>query len=155
LERGLIYDTPAEKGTTALTKSFLEDPSRYDFITAYESAALAAAAKNPNIAVIYPSPTAVSEHAVSLLSGSWVTAEQKAGAEAFLQFLGSEEALRAGVAEKFRPVVSGSDISLAPELSRFAGQGFVQTYAPIELPPYEALNTAAYQWRIKIAKQAP
>jgi hypothetical protein len=155
LERGLIYDAPAEKGTTALTKSFLEDPSRYDLITAYESASLAAAAKNPNLAVIYPQPTAVSEHAVSLLSGSWVSPQQKAGAEAFLQFLGGEAALRDGVAEKFRPVVSGSDISLAPELSRYAAQGFVQTYAPIELPPYEALNSAAYQWRIKIAHQAP
>lgn len=155
LERGLIYDAPAEKGTTALTKAFLADPARYDLITAYESAALAAAAKNPNLAVIYPQPTAVSEHAVSLLSGDWVSAEQKAGAEEFLQFLGSEGPLRDGVKEKFRPVVSGSDITLAPELSRYAAQGFQQSYAPIELPPYEALNTAAYQWRLKIARQAP
>jgi ABC-type uncharacterized transport system YnjBCD substrate-binding protein len=72
-----------------------------------------------------------------------------------LQFLGSEGPLRDGVKEKFRPVVSGSDITLAPELSRYAAQGFQQSYAPIELPPYEALNTAAYQWRLKIARQAP
>lgn len=155
LERGLVYDTPAEKGTTALTKAFIADPSRYDLITAYESAALAAAAQNSNLAVIYPQPTAVSEHAASLLSGDWVSPQQKAGAEAFLQFLGGEQALRDGVKEKFRPMVSGSDISLTPELTRFAAQGFQQTFAPMELPPYEALNSAAYQWRIKIAHQAP
>jgi hypothetical protein len=155
LERGLIYDVPAEKGTTALTNAFIKDPSQYDFITAYESAALAAAAKDPNIAVIYPQPTAVSEHAVSLLSGGWVSPEQRAGAEAFMQFLGSEGPLRDGVKEKFRPAVAGTEISLASELSKFGAQGFQQTYISTELPPYEALNTAAYQWRIKIAKQAP
>lgn len=155
IERGLVYDAPAEKGTTALTKSFVENPSRYDFITAYESAALSAAEKNPDLAVIYPSPTAVSEHAVSLLAGDWVSPQQRAGAEAFLAFLGSDQALRDGVKSRFRPAVAGDEISLNPILREHAAQGFQQSFAPIDLPPYEALNDAAYQWRIKIAKQAP
>jgi hypothetical protein len=154
LERGLIYDADAEKGTTALTKAFAADTSRYDFITAYEGTSLSLAAKDPNLAVIYPQPTAVSEHEVSILQGDWVSAEQKAGGEAFLKFLGGEASLQGGVAEKFRPVVSGTGVSLASELSRHAAQGFQQTFAPTELPPYEALNSAAYQWRVKIAKQA-
>jgi hypothetical protein len=155
LERGLIYDVPAEKGTTALTNAFIENPGRYDFITAYESAALVAAEKNPNLAVIYPSPTAVSEHALSLLSGSWVSPQQRAGAEAFITFLGGSEPLRDGVKSRFRPAVAGDEISLAPVLAQHAAQGFQQSFAPIDLPPYQALNDAAYQWRVKIAKQAP
>ena len=154
LERGLIYDTPAEKGTTALTKAFLADTNRYDLITAYESAALAAAAKQPEIAVIYPAPTAVSEHSVSLLGGDWVSPQQRAGAEAFMAFLGSEDAIRAGIKTQFRPLQAGGGLTLADDLSRHAAQGFQQSFEPIELPPYEALNAAAYQWRIKIAKQA-
>lgn len=153
LERGLVYDKPAEDGTTALTKAFAADPSRYDLITAYEGTSLSLAAKNPNLAVIYPQPTAVSEHEVSILQGDWVSADQKAGGEVFLKFLGSEDSLRDGVAEKFRPVVSGTDVSLAPELSRYAAQGFQQSFAPIELPPYEALNQTAYQWKGKVAGQ--
>lgn len=155
LERGLIYDAPAEKGTTALTNAFLEDPSHYDFITAYESAALAAADKKREIAVIYPSPTAVSEHAVSLLSADWVSDEQRAGAEAFLNFLGSDEAIASGIKSQFRPVQSTAGLTLANDLASHSAQGFQQSFAPIELPPYEALNTAAYQWRVKIAQQAP
>jgi hypothetical protein len=157
VERGLVYDVPAEKGTTALTKAFLEDTNRYDVITAYESTALAAAVTQPEIAVIYPSPTAVSEHAVSLLSGDWVSPQQKAGAEAFISFLGEPESLRDGVKSQFRPAGSftSADLSLTPQLSAHSAQGFQQSFVPIEMPPYDALNTAAYQWRVKIAKQAP
>lgn len=154
LERGLVYDKPAEDGTTALTKAYAADPTRYDLITAYEGTSLSLAAKNSNLAVIYPQPTAVSEHEVSILMGDWVSAEQKAGAQEFLKFLGGEDSLQDGVKEKFRPVVSGTGVSLNSELSSHAAQGFQQSYAPIELPPYEALNDAAYQWKLKIAKQA-
>ncbi|MDF2440315.1 MAG: hypothetical protein JWN98_1299 [Abditibacteriota bacterium] len=153
VERGLVYDEPAS-GTTKLTKAFLEDTSRYDLITAYESAALEGAAKNSEIAVIYPSPTAVSEHAVSLMSADWVTPQQKEGALKFMQFLGSKESLQAGLKSKFRPATAGS-ISLAAELERFSDQGFQQSFSTIELPPYEALNAVAYQWGQRIAKKQP
>lgn len=152
LEKGLVYDDAAEKGTTALTKAFVADPSRYDFITAYESAALEGVAANPDIAVIYPNPTAVSEHAVTLLGGAgWITPTQKEGALAFIQFLGSKEALEDGLKYHFRPAQSGGGLSLNPELSRYGGQGFSQTYSSIELPSYQALNTVAFQWRKRVA----
>jgi hypothetical protein len=155
LERSMVYDEPAEKGTTALTKAFLENPSRYDLITAYESAALEAAPKNKDLAVIYPTPTAVSEHALSLLSASWVTAEQREGALQFLQFLGSKEALQAGLKYHFRPAQSGGALSLSGELSQFGAQGFQQTYSTAELPPYQTLNAAAFQWRVYVAHKPP
>lgn len=151
LETSLVYDKDAQAGTTALTKAFLKDPSRYDFITAYESAALEAAPNNPNIAVIYPSPTAVSEHAVTLLNGGWITPTQREGALAFISYLGSAEALREGLKYQFRPAQSGGDLSLNQVLSQHSSQGFQQSYSTIELPSYQALNAAAYQWSKKIA----
>jgi len=155
LERSLIYDKPAEQGTTKLTQAFLEDASRYDVITAYESAALEAAPHNPDLAVIYPHPTAVSEHAVSLLTGDWATPEQREGALAFINFLGSKEALQSGLKYHFRPAQPSSALSLANELTRYNAQGFQQSYSAIDLPPYEALNSAAYQWHLHIAKKPP
>jgi hypothetical protein len=153
LDRSLVYDNPAREGTTKLTNAFLEDPTRYDVITAYESAALAAAPKNAQIAVIYPNPTAVSEHAVTLLSAEWVSDEQRQGALAFLQFLGSKESLQGGLKYYFRPAQAGSSLSLTPVLSRYNAQGFKDSFATVELAPYEALNAAAYQWHNQIVKQ--
>ena len=154
LERSFVYDADVEKGTTALTKAFVKNPSRYDFITAYESAALEAAPTNPELTVIYPNPTAVSEHAVTLLSGGWITPTQREGALAFIAFLGGKEALEDGLKYHFRPAQSGGSLSLNPELSRFGGQGFAQSYSSIELPSYQALNAAIYQWRVKVARKA-
>lgn len=153
LSKSLVYDKPAIEGTTKLTKAFLEDPTRYDVITAYESAALAAAPKDPDIAVIYPSPTAVSEHAVSLLNADWVTPQQREGAMEFMRFLGGKEALQGGLKYFFRPAQSGSALSLADQLARRSNQGFQQTFSTVELPPYEALNAAAYQWHNGVIKK--
>ena len=150
LERGLAYDTAVEKGTSALTKSFTEDTSRYDFITTYESSALDAALKDSNLAVIYPSPTAVAESALVAFHSDWVTPAQKETADAFLQFVVSPSAVADGVKEHFRPVLGGG-ASLDGAIAAAGNQGFQQTYASIELPPYEALNAAAYSWRINIA----
>jgi hypothetical protein len=151
LETSLVYDKAAQAGTTALTKAFLKDTSSYDVITAYEAAALEAASSHPDLAVIYPSPTAVSEHAVTLLNAGWITPTQREGALAFINYLGSPEALREGIKYYFRPAQSGGDFSLNPILSQHSGQGFQQSYSSIELPGYKALNAAAFQWSKKIA----
>lgn len=153
LEKRMIYDAPVEQGSSALTTAFAQDIARYDFITTYESSALEVAAANPELTVIYPNPTVVSENAVGVLNAAWVSASQREGAQAFLNFLTSQEAVRDGLQYHFRPAQSGGALSLNAELSRYAGQGFQQSYAAIELPSYEALNTAIYKWRIYVAKK--
>lgn len=155
LETGLIYDDAAEKGTTALTKAFVRRPTSYDFITAYESAALEAVAENPKLAVIYPNPTSVSEHAVSLLTAEWVTPQQREGALQFLNFLGGKQALMDGMKYHFRPAQTAGSLSLSGELARYQQQGFQPTFSAIELPPYEALNAVAYQFRVQVVNQPP
>lgn len=153
LERAVVLDLPSQGGSSAQMKAFVQDPSRYDFITNYENSALEAAAANPNIAVIYPNPTAVSEQVVSVLKGDWVSDTQSAGARAFMAFLGGTESLQNSLRYKFRPAQSGGDLSLALELKRYKSQGFQQSFSSIELPPYEALNAAAFQWRMYVAKR--
>ncbi|RYX83846.1 extracellular solute-binding protein [bacterium] len=151
MDKSLVYDKPAVGGTTKLTNAFLEDTSRYDVITAYESAALEAASKDSDLAVIYPNPTSVSEHALSLLSASWVSQDQRAGALEFMKFLGGRESLQAGLKYKFRPAQASSTLSLNSELEKFSVQGFQQNYTSTDLPPYEALNAVAFRWKKEIA----
>lgn len=150
LERALVYDAAAVKGTTALTNAFLEDMSRYDVITGYESAALEAAPSHPDLAVIYPNPTAFSEHAISLLSGDWVTPTQREGALAFLEFLGGQEAQADGLKFSFRPTRT-SGLSLDDRLRTYRAQGFKTNVTSTDLPPYRALNSAAYMFRQRVA----
>jgi Bacterial extracellular solute-binding protein len=151
LERSLVYDEAARKGTTALTNAFLEQMSRYDVITGYESAALEAAPSHADLAVIYPNPTAFSEHAISLLNGDWVTATQRQGALAFLEFLGGEAAQADGLKFSFRPTRTSS-LSLDERLRTYRTQGFRTNVTSIDLPPYRALNSAAYTFSQQIAR---
>lgn len=150
LERKIVYNTAVEKGSSALVKSFAEDPSRYDFIVAYEANALEEVAKNADLAVIYPTPTANAENAVAVLDGDWLSPAQKSGARDFLQYLAQPEAARDALKEHFRPLRGAS---LGGEIARYSENGFRQSYSAIELPPYEALNAAAFKWRVEIAKK--
>ncbi len=150
LERKIVYNAAVEKGSSALVKSFAEDPSRYDFIVAYEANALEEVAKNPDLAVIYPTPTANAENAVAVLDGPWLSPAQKSGARDFLRFLAQPDAARDALKEHFRPARGAS---LGAELARYGENGFRQSYSAIELPPYAALNAAAFKWRVEIAKK--
>jgi ABC-type sulfate transport system substrate-binding protein len=154
ISRGLVFDLPAQGGSSALNKAFLQNPNRYDFITTYESNAIEAALNDPNIAVIYPNPTAVSENVGAILNGDWLSDTQREGARAFLQFLGSEQSLREGLGYYFRPAQSGGNLSLSPVLNKLRAQGFQQSFSSAELPSYEALNAAAFAWRNSVGKKA-
>ncbi len=150
LEKRIAYDKAVQKGSSALVQSFAEDNSRYDFITAYESAALAEVVKNPDLAVIYPSPTVNAENSIAFLNWSSLSQEQKDGAKAFLEFVAKKRAAQDGIKEHYRPVRGAS---LSGELADLAGNGFRESYPAIELPPYTALNTVAYKWRTTVAGQ--
>ncbi|MBC8104762.1 MAG: substrate-binding domain-containing protein [Cytophagales bacterium] len=151
LERGLVYDEPVRGGSSALVKAFLDNPSRYGVITSYESSALDAARSYPDIAVIYPNPTVVSEQTVVVLSGKWVSPEQQDAAQAFLEFLRQPDSLSEGVKGNFR-AADETGPALTDTLRRNREQGFQQNYSAIDLPPYDALNAAAFQWRVHVAR---
>lgn len=150
LEKSAVYDSAVKKGSTALIKSFASDPSRYDFITAYEAQAMSSVADNADLAVIYPSPTVNAESAVAFLDWGDATPEQKTTAQNFLKFVAGPGPAADGVGERYRPVRGAS---LTADLNKYAANGFQVNYSSIELPPYGALNGLAYKWSKEIAGQ--
>ena len=150
LESRIVVNAAVKKGSSALVQSFVDDSSRYAFITAYESAALGAVAENPELAVIYPTPTVNAENSVAFLNWRDLNEEQRSGARAFLKFVAGAESARDGLKEFYRPTRGAS---LDATLNRFAENGFRRTYSAIELPPYGVLNSVAYVWRKEVAGQ--
>ena len=150
VEKTMPLNAPVREGSSALMKAFLQNPDRYDVITAYESSALEAAAKNDDVAVLYPNPTVASEQVVVVLNADWVTPDQKDTAAELLTFLGGEDSLRDGVNQHFRPTRQSGSVTLSPEIGRRRAQGFQQTFTSVETPSYEALNEAAVKWNAVI-----
>ena len=148
LERDFVYNEAVRKGSSALVKSFADDPSRYDFVTAYESAALEQVLKNPDFAVIYPSPTVNAEQAVAALDWPDMNPAQKAAARDFLAFLASKSSVQAGLKEYFRAARGDN-----PAITQHKEAGFQPSYNAIEVPPYIALNDAGYRWSKAVAGQ--
>lgn len=148
LEKDFVLDDAVKNGSSALVKSFAQNPSRYDFVTAYESAALDQVVKNPDFAVIYPGPTVNSEQAVAALDWPSLSADQRKAARDFLQFLASKSSVNAGLKEYFRPSRGDN-----PAISRYQSAGFQSSYNAIEVPPYLALNDAGYGWSQVVAKR--
>ncbi len=144
INRAYVRD-PLATGSSSLEKAYTANPGSRDFITAYESAALAAVERDPNFAIIYPSPTAVSDQTATLLSAAWISPAQKATALAFLDFIGKPEALDDGVQYFFRPSQNGA-ATLSARLGPNSRAQFQPQYTTIDLPPYDALNEAAAQW---------
>ena len=148
INRAFVRD-PSATGSSALERAYTENPGSRDFITAYENAGLAAVAQNPDLVLIYPSPTANADQTIYQLSGPWVSDSQKTTAAAFMDFLGKPEALDDGVQYYFRPYQNGAQ-TLKDRLSPSAQAQYQASYSSIDLPPYDALNEAASQWRTEI-----
>ncbi len=132
-------------GSSKLEKAYTANTGSRDFITAYENSALAALDRNPDLALIYPSPTVTADQGILLLTAPWVSDGQKQTARAFLDFLGKPEALDDGVQYYFRPTQGGSQ-TLADRLSAPARAQYRASPITTDLPPYEALNEAASRW---------
>lgn len=155
LNTAYVYDEPAFNGSGDLFKSFITNKTKYDFIITYESNALKEAAKDPNLAVVYPNPTGTVDMSVIALTGAnWISTGQKNGARAFMQQLGEPQAIKAGVETDFRTAFEDSGADLTPQLNKLAGQGFRPVFTPVQLPPYAPVNEAASEWR-QLTKASP
>jgi hypothetical protein len=146
MERGLVHTKDSSEGSFAVAKSFIDNSSSMDFVATYESVALTATSKNKNLAVIYPNPTVVSQQSMTILNGPWLTADQRAGAVAFMEYVNRDASLQAGMRYNMRSDGQSGNSTLTPKLRRFGKQGFQETFTAEDLPSYDALNTAAYQW---------
>jgi hypothetical protein len=80
--------------------------------------------------------------------------QEKAGSvankdRAFLDFLSKPEALDDGVQYYFRPAQNGAQ-TLSARLSPAVRAQYKSAYTSVDLPPYDALNEAAAQWRTEM-----
>jgi len=148
INRAFVRD-PSAVGSSDLEKAFSAHPQSRDFITAYENAALSAVTQNPDLVIIYPSPTANADQTIYALSGPWISDSQKTTATAFMDFVSKPDALDDGVQYYFRPAQNGAQ-ALSARLSPAARAQYKSSYASIDLPPYDALNEAASQWRTEM-----
>ncbi len=150
VESKIVYNAAVQKGSSALVTSFTDDPSRYAFITAYESAAVDAVQANPDLAVIYPNPSVNAENAVAFLNWPDLNPAQKEAGKKFMEFIAQPSSTQEGVKEHFRPL-RGANMDAG--LASLSANGFQSNYSAIELPPYSVLNGVAFKWRQEIAQK--
>ncbi|MBC7807439.1 MAG: extracellular solute-binding protein [Akkermansiaceae bacterium] len=152
MQGGFVTAPGAIRGdASALCQAFAQGKIACDLVIAYECDALAEAAKNPDLAVIYPAPTADAEQSVAILQGEWITPEKRMGAMVFLDFLATDESLAEGVRLHFRPMRTTDAISIESQVAKRREQGFRNQYSTTQLPPYTVVNNVDFQWHTRIA----
>ena len=123
-ERRLFYDAASESGTTALTRSFGENPARYGAVWTWENTA--SEDKRGAAFVVRPETPVIAQQSVVLLDTASVSSDQREAAETLLNYLATPEAMAFGTKAGFEPA-RPADVT--------------------ETADYDALNAATYQWR--------
>lgn len=151
-----------EQGVTKFessTGTFMTDmvrfgPSKYDVAVVYESLAIAQIANAQgrwgNLRVYYPSPTLWSDHPVALLANDKLTAEQRAGALAWIRFLRSRAAQERALAFGFRPADPAVPIKDDPTspFQRLASHGLKRDIPPAaQAPDGAVVRNLLTMWR--------
>jgi ABC-type Fe3+ transport system substrate-binding protein len=128
-------------------------PSTYDMVAVYEATAIEqlpnAANRYGELQVYYPPATVMSDHPFCVLTGEWVTAEQKMAAEVFISYLLSIEAQQAALLDHgFRP--TNPAVSLTQPRSPlllYADNGLSTAVPPeVEIPSGAVLSTLLDFW---------
>jgi Ca-activated chloride channel family protein len=92
---------------TMMREMVLKGPSAYDALFAYESVAIdyfkSAAGRWGELQVIYPKLSMWNDNPYYIIDAPWVTADQRKAAEAFLEFLMSDNVQRQALVHGFRP----------------------------------------------------
>jgi hypothetical protein len=146
LRSGVVSGRSANVGTADLANDYIAHPDSRDFIVTYENLAFEAARRNPDLEVIYPSPTMVAEQSVGIAQASWVTPAQRAGADAFMAYVSRPESIKSGLKYDMRSAVTSTGSDLEARLAAANKQGFQSTFTTEEPAPYAAVNIAAAQW---------
>jgi len=147
IARNAVVDPSSKLGTGALADAYEHHPDSYDFIVTYENLAYKAARRNPNLVVIYPSPTTVAQTSMSIVDGPWVSPAQRKGANAFMTFVSRRESIELGEKYMMRSAISGTGASVEDRLTDARNTGFEASFTSEDGPPYAAVNVAAAQWR--------
>jgi hypothetical protein len=150
VDKSLVLD---KSGGASYDLAQAFDVNHSDVIVTYESNAIVAAIKNPNLVVIYPDPNFAAERVVTVVNGQWTTAEQRAGAQKFISLLSDMTARADQARTYYRSAGAGSTPEFNALLTRLGTQGFVLSPKTAPLPDYLALNEAARTWWKQIAQE--
>ncbi len=128
-------------------------PSQYDFVSVYEATAIEhvenAVGRYGELQIYYPPTTLLSDHPFCLLDAEWVTPEEAAAAEIFLDYLTSREVQELALVKYgFRPVDGSIDLNLPGSPYKLYADNGLRTELPVEVdvPPGNVLNTLLDFW---------
>ena len=130
-------------------------PSAYDMVAVYEATVIsqienaAQRGYDGELQVYYPPATVMSDHPFCILDADWVTSEQAAAAQEFIQYLETEEVQQIALLNHgFRP--TNSSVSLTQAGSPFniyAPNGLSVSVPPeVEVPDGAVLDTLLEFW---------
>jgi len=144
VDRGIETDNAS--GSSQLETNFEANPGDRSFITAYENAAIQAVINNPDLAIIYPNPTAQATQVAVLVDGPWTSDSKKTTARAFLNFITSDSANDDAVGLYFRPALDGGSVLGQKVQPTAASNYYKSSFRTVDLPSYDAINDANVLW---------
>jgi ABC-type Fe3+ transport system substrate-binding protein len=136
-------------------------PSQYDFGIIYENLALrsmeaANSRQRQPLRIFYPPATLLSDHPFVTLQGSWVTAEDRAAANQFRDFLLSRPMQELALRYGFRPVDQGVSIAASAAdnpFSTYSANGVrLDDIGQVEVPPPDVVAALLELWRTQIGR---
>lgn len=99
--------TLSDSTGTMMREMVLKGPSAYDALFGYESVAIdylkSAAGRWGDLHVVYPKLNMWNDNPYYVIDATWVSADQRKAAEAFLEFLMSDRVQRQALVHGFRP----------------------------------------------------
>lgn len=153
IEQGVPSDVPDSTGTL-MTDMLRYGPSKYDVVAVYENLAIESLAtaqgRGGAIRLYYPPATALSDHPYAVLNAPWVTAEQRAAAAIFRDYLLSQPIQELALQYGFRPAnpqVTISADSPANPFVKFRNANVqVDIQQQVALPSADVLNALVDVW---------
>lgn len=148
------YLTELQKGsrmyasTIKLTSAYVDDPKIADLIITQESLAVDAVRHNDQLVVIYPQPTLEADESICVVDGPWASADQKALAHKFVDFLSRPDAVSDLPQFDMHPPPGLDETGIAADLAKFHDNGLSGQCTVATPPTYGVLNALAYQWNL-------
>ncbi len=144
-----------------MEKMVVYGPSTFDMVTVYEATAIEqaenAVGRYGELRVYYPPAILWSDHPFCVLNADWVTAQETAASELFIEYLTSREAQEIALMKYgFRPVDTSIKLDQAGSpFDRYAANGFLTDLSnlrEVEIPAGNVLNTLRDFWSRNVSR---
>jgi ABC-type sulfate transport system substrate-binding protein len=142
---------------TFMNDIVLSGPSKYDFAVVYENLALqnmdvARQRQSQPLRIYYPPATVLSDSPFAVPEGDWATADERAAAIMFRDFLRSNAIQQLALQYGFRPSdpnvdINGGDAASNP-FKKYSPNGAQVAITPLaDIPPADAITALLEVWK--------